>query len=437
MKNYRKLVPLVLVVLLASSWYMLISESNEADNTYKNYLTEARKYAEDGITKYAMANYNAALEIKSDVDVYVEVAKYYKSQKNYGSHLDWCENFFEIFPTEPKAYDCLLEAYLIQEDYESCYDVLITAQKRNISTDYIKSTTDEIKYVYKLAYNRYEDVSMFSGGLCAVQNKGAWGFVDRYGEQQIACKYAQVGAFTQSNFAPVVNLAGDTYFIDKTGAKVLVSKEKYSNFGLLINNTIAAQREDGKFVYVNKDFSVLFGEYDYASTMNNGIAAVRIGEQWQLINEKGERINEANYFDVKLDEKQIACRSGRAFVAIAPDKYIMVDASGNQVGNLQFTDAKVFASSNPTAVKINNEWCFVDLDGKLVSDKKYQNANSYANGMAAVCIKGKWGFVDEKENIVIEPRFNAVKDFNELGSCFVKVDDDWQLLKMYRLNRKG
>ena len=437
MKNYRGLIPIALTVLLVASWYMLISEATETESTYKNYLAEARKYAEDGITKYAISNYNAALEIKSDVDVYVEVAEYYKGQKNLGSHLDWCENFFEIYPTEPKAYDCLLDAYLMQEDYESCYDVLITAKKRNISTDFIKNTENEIRYVYKVDYSRYEDVSMFSNGLCAVQNKDVWGFVDRYGDQKIACRYTQVGAFTQSNCAPIVNSAGDAYFIDKTGSKVLVSKEKFKSFGLLINDTIAAEKEDGKYVYLNKNFEKLYGDFDYASTMNNGVAAVKTGEQWQLINAQGEAIGDSKYYDIKLDEKQIAFRSDRAFVAVAPEKYIMVDGNGKRVGNLEFTDAKVFASGMPTAVKINNNWCFIDVKGKLISDKTYQDAKSFSNGLAAVCINGKWGFVDETESIAIEPRFNEVKDFNEVGSCFVQVDDDWQLLKLYRLNRKG
>ena len=68
--------------------------------------------------------------------------------------------------------------------------------------------------------------------------------------------------------------------------------------------------------------------------------------------------------------------------------------------------------------------------------KKYDDARSYTNGLAAVCINGKWGFVDEKENVVIEPQFTDAKDFNEKGSCFIKTENKWQLLKLYRLNRE-
>ena len=81
MRKYRGLMPIVLIVLMVASWYMLISDASKTEETYNNYLTQARKYAEDGITKYAIENYNQALEIKNDVDIYVEVANYYKEQQ--------------------------------------------------------------------------------------------------------------------------------------------------------------------------------------------------------------------------------------------------------------------------------------------------------------------------------------------------------------------
>ncbi len=437
MKQYKMLIPVALVVLMLASWYMLVVDAVKVESSYNNYLTQARKYAEDGITKYAIENYNQALEIKEDVDIYIEVANYYKSQGKKNEYMAWCENFFETFPTEPKAYDCILDVYLGQKDYESCYEILTTAEKRNISTDIIKKVSEEIKYVFKLDFSTFDDVSVYSNNFCAVFDDGAWGFVDRYGNQRVGCKYTQVGAYTKSNLVSVVNTDGDAYFIDKTGSKVMVSKEKYKSFGLLIDNMIAAQKADGKYTYVSNEFKVLFGEYDYASAMNSGVAAVKTGNEWQLINKEGKAISDAKYLDIKLDEKQIAFRNDRAFVSVANGKYIMVDGKGKQVGKLEFEDAQLFASEMATAVKIDGKWCFVDIKGNLISDKKYENIRPFANGLAAVCINGKWGFVDEKENVVIEPQFFGAKDFNEMGSCFVMTGDKWQLLKLYRLNKEG
>ena len=436
MKKYRALVPVVLIVLMVVSWYMLIHDAVTVESSYKNYLSEARKYAEDGITKYAIENYNLALEIKQTPEIYSEVSEYYKAQGKNAEYLSWCENFFETFPTNAKAYDCVLDAYLTDKDYKSCYDVLETASQRHVSSDYIKQVSTDILYVYKLDFNTYEDVRTYSNNYSPVKSKGLWGFVDRYGNQRIGCKYKEVGAYTQSNFASVLNSDDEAYFIDKSGSKVLVAKEKFKYFGLLVDGKIAAQKSDGKYVYVDQDFNTLFGNYDFASTINEDVAVVKNEDNFEIIDGSGKVLTNAKYIDVKLDEKQIAYRNGRLFVATSAGKYIMIDKSGKQVGDLTFEDARVFLGDAPAAVKLNGKWCFVNADGKLVSDKTYDDARSFSNGLAAVCIDGKWGFVDEGENIAIEPAFFDAKDFNNLGSCFVKTGDKWQLLKLFRLNRE-
>ena len=436
MKNYRKILPIALIVLLVTSWYMMISTVAKTNNSYKNYIKEARKFAEQGITKYAIENYEAAISINSTPSVYNEVAQYYKEQKKNDEYLDWSERFLEEYPTEEMAYDCILDAYLLQKDYESCYDIIFTADRRNISTDYIKKTREKIKYFYKMDINTYDDVGVFSNNLCPIKSNDLWGFANRFGEQRIICKYLQVGSYTKSGVVSVVNADGDAYYIDNSGSKVMVSKDKYKSFGLLVDNILAAEKPNGKYVYLNNEFEKLFGEYDFASTMNYGIAAVKIGSHWKLIDDEGKEITKSDFLDIKLDEKQIAFRNDRAFVSASKGKYIMVDNKGNQVGKLEFEDAKPFASESYAAVKINGKWCFVDKKGKLVSKEKYDDARSYNNGLAAVCIDGKWGFVDEKEKIVIKPKFFDAKDFNEKGSCFVNTGNKWTLLKLYRLNRE-
>lgn len=444
MKKYRSLVPIVLVVLMLISWYMMISSTAKTDNTYNEYLTEARRWANDGITKYAIDNYNAALKIKDTPEVYVEVSEYYKSVDKQKDNLSWCKKFFEKYPTDSRAYDCLIDAYYQEQDFKSCYDVLETSEKRSVKSDYLDEIAETIKYEFHLDFNSYTDVGVYSNNYCSVASKDLWGFVDRFGNRRIAGNYIKVGAFTKSGFASVVNKEGSPYFIDKTGAKVIALKDEYESFGLLVGSMFPAINADEKYVYLieNKDidnnpalYVVASEEYDYASTFNNGIAVVKTGDEWQVINEKFEVVS-GGYSDIKLDEKEIAFRNDRLFVSKDNEQYIMIDKDGKQIGDLVFEDAKVFAGESPTVVCIDGKWSFIDKNGQLVSDQKYQDARPFANDLAAVCIDGKWGFVDSSENIVIEPQFFDAKDFNEKGSCFVKTGDKWQLLKLYRLNRE-
>lgn len=435
MKNYRALIPVGMLVVMLASWYMLVQNVTETERKYNNYLSQARRYAEDGITKYAIQSYNAALEMNSTPELYVEIIQYYETQGDASEYLSWCRKFFDAYPTNIGAYEYLLGVYLENKDYKMCFDLLETAQKRNLTSDYMEQVAADIKYVYTFSYSNYSDVAEFGNSYCPVKSNEMWGYVNRYGSQAIPCVYKEVGIFTQSGVAPVVDSTGDAYFIDKTGAKVMASREKYQSFGALVDGKIAAKRMDNKYTYVDQGFNVLFGEYDYASTMNGGVAAVRTEDSWELIDADGKELTTEKYADIKVDEKQIAYRNDRCFAATSAGNYIMLDGSGTRVGTLSFEDAKVFAGNAPAAVKMQGKWCFVNSEGSLISDKKYDDARSFANGLAAVCINGKWGFVDLKETVVIEPQFYETKDFNEKGSCFVNVGDSWQLLKLYRLNR--
>lgn len=436
MKNYRKIIPLALVVLMALACYSLVSNAVKENSDYNHYLSEARKYAELDITKYAIENYNKALSINPTPDVYVEVAEYYERQENSDTKLlNWCEDFFEKYPTNSRSYDCILKAYMKQKDYDSCFDVLSTAEKRNVSSEYIKSVKNELSYTFKLDFNTYDDVGIYGNGFCAVKSKDAWGYVDSYGNQKTPITYVSAAPFTKAEMAPVVDQKGECYFIDNTGSRVLASKEKYKSFGISSDDIIKVELENGKYSYCDSELNKLFGEYNDATAFNNGIAAVKEDGQWKIINNEGNAKSSTEYADVVADEKNIVFRNDRLFVGDGTG-YIMIDSSGKQIGNEKYENAHCFADSTYAAVENDGKWFFIDKNAKRLSDKTYEDARSYSNGLAAVKISGKWGFVDTDENVVIEQQFFGAKDFSEKGSCFIQTGDKWQLLKLYRLNRE-
>lgn len=436
MKNYRMLIPAVLAVLLVASWYMLVSNNKKEEDKYQQFLTEARFQAEMGVPVRAVENYTEALRIKKSPELYDEVARYLKEQGKTSVHLSWCETFLNEYPKEPMAYDRLLEAYYAGKDYESCFDMIQRAKKRHVSSDYLTEIETALMYEFTLDYNTYVDVGVFSNNYCAVKKKEAWGFVTRFGEQRIYCKYQAVGAYTQSGYASVLK-DGEAYFINKKGEKILGTNVPYLRFGQLVQDLVPAQKEDGRYLYLNSRMEDAFGDYEYASSFNSGIAAVKDKGEWFFIDTSGNKLFGATYRGVILDEKEIAFRAERAFVSDDGTNYYMIDAAGNRVGNLVFEDAKTFASQEPAAVKMEGKWCFVTVSGERTSkERTYEDARSFQNDLAAVCVDGKWGFVDTKEDIAIEPQFDGAKDFNEKGSCFIKKGEEWQLLKLYRLNRE-
>lgn len=63
---------------------------------------------------------------------------------------------------------------------------------------------------------------------------------------------------------------------------------------------------------------------------------------------------------------------------------------------------------------------------------KYRNVISYSEGMAAVQAgSGKWGFVNERQQWVIEPHFDEVKAF-QTGRAAAKQNGKWGFI-----NKRG
>ncbi|MGN0481107.1 MAG: WG repeat-containing protein [Lachnospiraceae bacterium] len=434
MKLYKILVPVALILLMAGSWYMLLEDKIKTNSQYNKYLDTAREYAKDGITLYAIDNYEKALAIKNEPDVYEEIAVYYKNQNNWKEYLKWSEEYVSEFPKEARGYELLLEQYLQDESYGSCYDVLESAEKRQVSSERLTQISEEIKYKYSLQGASQDDVGLFNNNYCMVLNKEKWGFVNYKGSSVIGCVYDCVASFSGSGIAPVK--VGDVvYYIDKNGNKVKVPQFECEELGMYIEGMSAVKKKGGKWTYVDSSFKQITDEFDYATTYNSGVAAVKIGSDWKLINSKGQFVGDNSYLDVKLDEKEISCRHSRIFVSASEGKYILIDNAGKRIGSDEYTDACVFGIDGIAAVALDGRWFFIDVNGKRLSEKTYDEARSFSNEFAAVKINGKWGFVDSKENIVIEPQFHGAKDFSDKGSCFVNTGSKWQLLKIYRLNR--
>lgn len=435
MKNYGKIVPVLLAVMIGGAWFSVISTARQENGTYTTYLQEARSKAEVKVTKYALMDYQSAIAENKSPEIFKEVADYLKENETSGDVIDWCEIFYEEYPDNPMAIEYLLNAYLTEDDYKSCFDILEVTEKRGVISEEIQQIYSEIKYAYEFDFNNYEDVGAFGNNLCPFKSDGLWGYINRYGEQKIGNKFQEVSCFTSDGFAAVKDIDGNTFYIDGEGDKAAASKDKYSSFGNYVSGVTSGVLEDGSVNILDGNLQPVKTGYQFVSTFQNGRALAKSDGKWAIIDEQGNKLINTDYTDVVLDEKAIAMRCERAFLSTG-NGYFLADQNGKQISDQTYDAARVFGPDGYAAVCKGNEWFFIDQDGKPLSDKTYDDARSFNNGFAAVKVGDKWGFVDSSEEIVIDPQFYDARDFTEKGSCFVKQGENWQLLKLYRLNRR-
>ena len=430
MKNYKLLVPIALVVVLFLSYYMLYTTRTEIIREYNKYLSAAREYAEQGIAVDAVQNYVSALTVKDTFEVNLEVGEFYSSIGDVNAAIDWGEALIVKYPENAKGYEFLLNLYKNNTEYEECFNLYSIIQKRNIESKKITSMLQEIKYFYYLDQD-FEDVTVYSNGYCAVQVGGKWGFANEKGSKVVSCQFMSVGPFL-GDVAPVKTMEGDTYFIDKEGNKKMVPQG--------IDNIVElSSMYDGKFsvydgrhwTYYSADYKKISKEYDSATIIANGVAAVGENGYFYLIDAENKKISDKKYVDIVVDEKGVVYRNGALFVK-TEDTYYMIDIEGNRIGKEEYKNARLFGDKTYAAVEDDKGWYFIDSTGKRVfEDKYFQDARSFVNGYAAVKQDGYWGFIDMEGNIVIECVFDDARDFNGSGNALVKQEDVWRLLKLY------
>ncbi len=432
MKNYKFLVPIFLVVLFFGSIYMLNDLKTTELNQYNTALATARDYREKDIRVDAEDYYMQALDQKPSIDLYVEIGEFYWETQQVDNATEWGETITKTYPKEVKGYEFLMGVYDKCEDYTACFDLAETVKKRRLQSPVIDEIIERIEYTFYFNGD-FHGAGIYSGGLSPVEVENKWGYVDQAGEKVIDIRYTYAGPFIQG-LAPVTDKDGNCYYIDMEGNKkhVVLNVKNIKKLGLM-EDELFSLYDGEKWYFYNTKHEKVFGGYDDASAIGNGIAAVKSNGKWKLVDRTGADLTGKTYAAVAMDEKQVVFRNDRLFVSDG-SKYQMITSSGDVVGNGKYEDVHIFNDTTYAAVKIGSKWGFIDKDGIVKINAQYEDARSFANGMAAVKKDGLWGFINTDGKMVIEPQFEDARDFNSNGSVFIFSDSEWKLLRLYKTN---
>lgn len=433
MKNYRFLVPVLLVVMLLASMYMLISTKVEAQQTYDHYLESARDYREQGIYIDAQRQYMLALEERPSLELYLELSSLYEEYDMSWLLTKLAKDLLKQYPEEVEVYELSADIYMKKRDYDACFNVMDTAEKRNLRSARLSSIYDVLEYQFHLSTN-FDQAGVFSGGMCPVLVKEKWGFVDMRGNQTVDARYIKVGPFSSDGVAPVVDAEGNAYYIDKEGYKkrVILNVPNIQELGLLENEVLRLYNGVSWGLY-QTDGTVIVDGFEAASNISNGVAALKKDGQWQIVGYKGEDLTGERYADVRMDEKETIFRNQRLFV-FDGQGWKMIDSSGKVHSKELYEDAKTFADATLAAVKIGGKWGFVNQNGDIKIEPQFEDARSFSNGLAAVMIDGKWGYIDLTGELVLAASFLEAKDMSSKGTAYVLTGNDWELLVLYKYN---
>jgi hypothetical protein len=150
-------------------------------------------------------------------------------------------------------------------------------------------------------------------------------------------------------------------------------------------------------------------------------AAVKQGEKWGYIDRKGKFLVQPKYYIAKSFSHNYAVVALEQKVKVGEEeesKYVygVIDDTGKEIVPPKYDNITEVSEDIIDIVDMEKSGLFGYLNvktGKPITDMKYEGANPFRDGRAAVKRGGKWGFIDNTGKEVIPPTFDDVRDFGE------------------------
>ena len=214
---------------------------------------------------------------------------------------------------------------------------------------------------------RFESALPFSENLSAVKREGRWGYIDRSGSEVIPIRYRTAQSFR--NGVAIVDTGLPDHpvgLIDKTGAWVTQPMFRSLSAPDAPDGLFLGQKEpsDGSGYY-DRSGSLVLGPYFLAYPFAQGRARVK----------KNSRDG--------IDDW-------------------LIDASGTSLPRKQLALDGIRFSEGLIAVRQGGRMGYMDLDGNIAIEPRYDQGGDFAEGLAAVQSEGHWKFIDKSGAVAAE-----------------------------------
>lgn len=423
-----------MTVLLGLAWYSAVSEALRAPLKAKEHMEKAAEFEKKEIYVDAVVEYENALEYDPEnEEIYLHLADATLNSKDTDGFVAVCEETAETFQDSTKAMDLLMNYYLDNDGEESAIKYLEDFIKEYPQNQNALAWFKKLKGSYTELYCHYEKLGEIVNHSMVVLEDGKYGLADALGNEIIPCEYEAMYPFSEEGFALAQKNDGTWVYLDEENRVRKAPGKGYDALGMYTQDGTTAKR-DGKYGFLDEDMEPV-GEFvwDGLTGLKNGVAAAKSDGAWSLITKNGKERGQEYYEDVILDDNGFCSWQKRIFVK-KDGKYQMVNTKGKAIGELAFDQAKAFTKEGYAAVCMDGKWGFVDEDGELVLPCQYDDAQSFQNGFAAVCMDGKWGYIDEQGTVVIQPEFLACSHISDEGTAAVWLkeggDKIWKLLQL-------
>lgn len=426
----RKNLSIVMIVLLGLAWYVTLSTWLGNEKKYNNFIAEAQRFEEKGLYLDAIDQYEEAKTIKGETLLLEEhIADDYLALGEYKEYRKKLNGIIAVYgPVESdvvKLYEFTRENF--SED--SLIDLVSDLYEKYPDSEIILNYYNQVKGKYVESAYTYEKIDDFSGIYATFMQNGKKGLLGLDGKVVIEAVYDEIAFDGKDVQSIVVKDGNECFFVNQKGNKTKVPEEAYTEMGIISQSRMVAGR-DGKYGYLDKNFKEKTEFiYDGATTFLEGIGAVKQGEKWALIDRKGELVTEFVFDEVVQNSKGI-CSANKMIAVRQGDVFFFINEKGERISEQTYEAVRAFEGDEPCAVCINGKWGYVDISGNLSIECTYEDAKSFTNGYAAVKKNGIWGYIDKNNYMAISPVFNEAGLMTKEGVAPVCHGSTWNVIQL-------
>lgn len=314
--------------------------------------------------------------------------------------------------------------------------------------------TSQAKIISPLPIETNTDTELFP-----VKQNGKWGYIDKLGQIIIMPKYLVALPFSED--IAFVRTSKHVKAIDSLGNSVFTFSLD-NNFPGAYSEGLAPFLVDGKYGFIDKKGkTVIDFKYDFAASFSEGLALVKIGENYGFIDREGKVVVEPqfalatsfsdglaavrysktdphpifidkdnhlifykpNYLTKSFDKQPIPTDKNLKPLNQNPTS-ILSDPKTNFIAKVSF-DSRAF-SENLVSVKINNQYGYINKEGRVVIDPQFSYADAFSSGLAQISLKGKCAFINESGTIVINTPYHYYS-CSRFSGGLAKIQTDGQI----------
>lgn len=260
-------------------------------------------------------------------------------------------------------------------------------------------------------------------------SSGKWGFIDNEGNAVTPMVFDWAGDYRQG--LGLVEADGAMGYIDATFSETgkwaisprfdLRDSGDRSAFGFYDGRALVRD-DSGKWGYIDTTGKWAIEPRFVEARDYSGIPA-------------GEFSDGLAWFQVvEMSERSVVDQDGE-FVRDAENKVVKesyprlemgyIDRAGNVVIKPRYQMANDFGEGLAAVrIKSQDSWGFIDKDDQRVISPQFHAVGRFSEGLCAVAINGRWGYIDPEGEDVIPRRFDEARQFSD-GRAAVRVDDKW------------